>query len=204
MAMNPRQAEKSSHEAVEETFRSATGTGYEGVRKTTEQMEQSAPAMADVGRQATTATADVMRRNAERASDAWRSGNAVGSRIAERSIEQFSRLLGLADGETQHTVQRSLRNLQAIAESSANIADGFRNASAEWMAFAQNNIEHNFDRMSALMGCRSIDECVAMHTELMRLNLEGLLQSARRTSEISAQAAEEAVRRMSQASLTSR
>ena len=204
MAMNPRQAEKSSHEAVEETLRSPAGTGHEGTRKATEQMEQTAQAMADAGRQATTATADVMRRNAERASDTWRSGNAIGSRIAERSMEQFSRLLGLAGGETQHSVQRSLRNLQAIAESSANIADGFRNASAEWMAFAQNSIEHNFDRMSTMMGCRSIDEFVAVHTEFMRHNLEGFLQSARRTSEISAQAAEEAARRMNQASLGSR
>ena len=70
MAMNPRQAEKSSHEAVEETFRSATGTGYEGTRKTTEQMEQTAQAMADAGRQAATATSDAMRGNTERASHA--------------------------------------------------------------------------------------------------------------------------------------
>jgi len=71
------------------------------------------------------------------------------------------------------------------------------------MAFAQNSIEDNFDRMNALIGCRSIDECVAMQTELMRHNLEGLLQSARRTSEITAQAAEEAAQRISQASLPS-
>jgi hypothetical protein len=200
MAMNPRQAEKSSHEPVEETFRSATGTGHEGARKTTEQMEQTAQAMADASRQATTATSDAIRGSAERAGDVWRSGSAIGSRIAERSMEQCSRLLGLAGGDTQQTVQRSFRNLQAIAESGGNIADGFRNASAEWMAFAQNSIEHNFDRMNALMGCRSIDECVAMQTEFMRHSLVRLLQSARRTSEISAQAAEEAARRMNQAS----
>jgi len=203
MAMNPRQAEKSGREAVEETFRSATGTGHEGTRQTMEQMDQTAQAMVDAGRQATTAASEVMRRNAQRGSDAWRSGSAIGGRIAERSMEQFSRLLGLAGGDTQHTVQRSFRNLQAIAESSANIADGFRNVSAEWMAFAQNSIEDNFDRMNALIGCRSIDECVAMQTELMRHNLEGLLQSARRTSEITAQAAEEAAQRISQASLPS-
>jgi hypothetical protein len=68
------------------------------------------------------------------------------------------------------------------------------------MAFGQNSIEHNFDRMNALMECRSIDECVAMQTEFMRHNLEGLLQSARRTSEISAQAAGEAAQHMNLAS----
>jgi hypothetical protein len=197
MAMNPRQAERSSHEAVEEAFRSATGTGNEATRKATEQMERTTHAMADAGRQATTATSDVMRRNAERASDAWQSGSAIGNRIAERSMEQLSRLLGLAGGDT---MQRSVHNLQAMADSGANMADGLRNVSAEWMAFAQSSIEHNFDRMNALMGCRSIEECVAVQTELARSNLEGFLQSARRMSEISARAVEEATRRMSQAS----
>jgi hypothetical protein len=91
-----------------------------------------------------------------------------------------------------------------MTESGTNIANGFRNASAEWMAFAQDSIERNVDRMNGLMGCRSIDECVAAQTELARDNLKGFLQSARRMSEISAQAAEEAVERISQAASTSK
>ena len=201
MAMNPRQAEKNAREAVEETFRSATDAGAEMTRRTAEQATQT---MADAGRQATSATAEAMRRNADRTSEVWRSGTAIGGRIAERSIEQFSRLLGLAGGDMQSTVQRSFQNLQAIVESGVNIADGLRNASAEWMAFAQNSVEHNFDRMSALLECRSLDECVAVQTEFARDSLEGFLQRARRMSEISAQTAEEAARRISQASLAPR
>ena len=197
MATNPRQTEKSTREAVEETFRNATETGYETTRRTAEQTAQAA---ADA-RHATTATADAMRQNVERTSDAWRSGSALNDRIVERSIEQFSHLLGLAGGNTQHTVQRYFHNLQAITESGTNIADGFRNASAEWMAFAQTSIERNLDRMNTLIGCRSMDECVAVQTQLARDNLDGFLQSARRTSEISAKSAQEAVRRISQASL---
>ena len=198
MATNPRQTERSTREAVEETFRNATDTGYDATRRTSEQTAQT---MADVGRQATTATADAARENAERTSDFWRSGSAFGGRMVERSMEQFSRLFDLAGGNTQHTMERCLHNLQAITESGTNIADGFRNASAEWMAFTQNSIGRNLDRVNALMGCRSIDECVAVQTELARENLDGFLQSARRTSEISAKSAQEAARRLSQASL---
>jgi hypothetical protein len=204
MAINPRQAEKHGREAVEETVRSATNAGYEATQRTTEQTEQTAQTMADLGRQTTTATADAMRRNAARASEIWRSGSTVGGRIVERSMEQFSRVAGLTGGSTQHTVQRSFHNLQAIAESGTNIGDGFRNASAEWIAFAENIIGHNFDRMNALMGCRGIDECVAVETEFARDNLEEFLQSARRILEISAQAAEQAARRVGQASLASK
>jgi hypothetical protein len=197
MATNPRQNERSTREAVEETFRNATDTGFETTRRTAEQ----AQTMADVGRQATTATADAARQNAERTSDAWRSaGNAFGGRIVERSVEQFSHLLELAGGNTQNAMERCFHNLQAMTESGTHIADGFRNASAEWMTFTQNSIGRNLDRVTALMGCRSIDECVAVQSELARENLDGFLQSARRTSEISAKSVEEAVRRISQAS----
>jgi hypothetical protein len=205
MAMNPRQAEKNSREAVEETVRSATDSGYEATRRAAEQTTQ---AMGDAGRQATSATADVMRKNAdvvrknaEHTSEFWRSGTAIGGQIAEHSMEQFSRVLGLAGGNAQHTLHRCFHNVQAITESSAHMTDGLRDASAEWKAFAQNSIEHNLDRVNALLGCRSIDQCVAVQTELVRDNLEAFLQSARRMSEIYARVAEEAARRVSQASL---
>jgi predicted ATP-grasp superfamily ATP-dependent carboligase len=58
------------------------------------------------------------------------------------------------DLQRRATVQRCFHNLQAMTESGTNIANGFRNASAEWMAFAQDSIERNVDRMNGLMGCR--------------------------------------------------
>jgi hypothetical protein len=198
MATNPRQTERSTREAVEETFRNASDTGYDTTRRATEQTAQT---MADVGRQATTATADAARENAERASDIWRSESAFGGRIVERSMEQFSGLLELAGGNTRHTMERCFHNLQAITESGNSLAEGFRKASAEWMAFTQNSIGRNLNRVNALMGCRSMDECVAVQTELARENLDGFLQTARRTSEISAKSAQEAARSISQASL---
>jgi hypothetical protein len=198
MSMNPRQAEKNSREAVEETVRSATDAGYGATRRAAEHTTQ---AMSDAGRQATSAAADVLRQNAERTSEFWRSGTAIGGRVAERSMEQFSKLLGLAGGNTQHGLQRCFHNVQAIAESSTPIADGLRDTAAEWMAFAQNSIEHSLDRADALLGCRSIDQCVAVQTEFARDNLEAFLQSVRRMSEISARSAEEAGRRVSKASL---
>jgi hypothetical protein len=41
-----------------------------------------------------------------------------------------------------------------MTECGTNVANGFRNAPAEWMAFAQDSIERNVDRMNGLMGCR--------------------------------------------------
>jgi hypothetical protein len=199
MAMNPRQAEKNSREAVEEAVRSATDMGYEATRRTAEQTNE---AIGDAGRRTTNATADAMRQNADRANEFWQSGTAVGGRVAEQSMEQFSRVLGLAGGNAQHTLQRCLQNVQAITESTTHLTDGFRDASAEWKAFAQKSIEHNLDRVNALLGCRSFDQCVTVQTELARDNLEALFQSVRRMSEIYARAAEETARCVAQVSLT--
>ena len=122
------QNEKNTHEAVEETFRSATETDYETTRRAAGKTAQT---LVDAGWQATTGTPDVMRENAERMREVWQSESTIDGRIVERSIEQFSRVLGLAGGNTRHIVQRSFHNLQVLTESGTNIAEGFRNASAE-------------------------------------------------------------------------
>ena len=197
MSMNPRQAD--SREVIEESVRSATNAGFEATRRVAEQATQ---AMGDAGRQGTSAT-DAMRQNAERTSEFWRSGTVIGRRIAEQSMEQFSRLFGLAGGDMQHTLHRYFHNIQAITDASAHMTDGLPDASAEWMALAQNSIEHNLDRVDALLGCRSIDQYVVVQTEFARDSLEAFLQTARRMSEISARSAEEAARRVRQASLAS-
>jgi hypothetical protein len=173
--------------------------GYEATRRTAEQTNE---AIGDAGRRTADATADAMRQNADRTDEFWRSGTAVGGRVAEQSMEQFSKVLELAGGDAQHTLQRCLHNVQAITESTTHLTDGFRDASAEWKAFTQKSIEHNLDRVNALLGCRSFDQCVTVQTELARDNLEALLQIARRMSEIYARAAEETTRCVAQVSLT--
>lgn len=198
MAMNPRQAEKNSREAVEEAVRNATDIGYEATRRTAEQANE---AIGDAGRRTTNATSDAMRQNAERTNEFLRSGTAVGGRVAEQSMEQFSRVLGLAGGNAQHTLQRCLHNVQAITESANHLTDGLRDASAEWKAFAQKSIEDNIERVNALLECRSFDQCVTVQTELARDNLEAFLQSARRMSEIYARAAEDTARCVAEISL---
>jgi hypothetical protein len=71
-----------------------------------------------------------------------------------------------------------------------------QNVAGEWMRFAQSRIESNPDHFDDLMGCRTMHDCLALQTEIVRDNFESLMQSARRAAELSAQVADEAVRKI--------
>jgi hypothetical protein len=69
--------------------------------------------------------------------------------------------------------------------------------SGEWMRLVQATSERNLERLDQLMGCRSIPDCLALQAQAVRDNFEAFLHSARRMSERSTQAIDQAARRMS-------
>jgi phasin family protein len=64
------------------------------------------------------------------------------------------------------------------------------------MEFMQMRMQHNLERLNALANCRTAREFAAVQSELIKDNLEGILQSARRTSEISTRMADDAMKNM--------
>lgn len=186
MATNPRSSDRESAD-VEETTRRAT--------------EQTARSLSEASERTTRAGAEAFQRNAERVNGSWRSGSEAASRMAERSMEQFSRLLGLSGETARRTVQQSSSNIQAILESTTIIADGLQEVSGEWLKFAQGRLEQNMEHLDRLFGCRSPHEYMALQTRIARENFEAVLQSARRASERSTRSADEAARKMSEASV---
>lgn len=163
--------------------------------------EQAARSLSEATEHTTRAGAEVFQRNAERLNVSWRSGSEAANRMAERSMEQLSRLLGLSGETARQTAQQSSSNVQAMLESTTILADVLQDLSGEWMRFAQERLEQNMDHLDQLFGCRSPHEYMALQTRIARDNLEAVLQSARRASERSTRSANEAVRKMSEASV---
>jgi hypothetical protein len=58
--------------------------------------------------------------------------------------------------------------------------------------------EHIFERIDEIVHCRSPQELTAIQSEVLRENLEDIMQSTRRTAEISLRIADEAARKMSE------
>jgi phasin family protein len=131
----------------------------------------------------------------------WRSGNEAASRIAERSMEQFTKLFGLSGESARQTMQQSSSNMQAMLESTTILADGLQELSGEWLRFARERLEQNMSHIDQLLGCRSPHEYVALQTRIARDNFEAMLQTAQRIAERSTRSADEAARKMTEASV---
>jgi hypothetical protein len=189
MATNPRQAERESSDLGHET------------QKATDQAGQTGRTMVDAAERTTRAGAEAFRRNAEGVKETVQGGAEAGSRIAQRSMEQFSKMFGLSGEAASETVQQSANNMQAVIESASIVTGGLQDIAGEWMRFAQTRLEQNLDHLDQLRECRSLQDCVALQTQILRDNLEAFLQSAHRTSERTTQFAGTAIRQMSNTSI---
>ena len=189
MATNPRHAERETAEVAEDA-----------ARRTTEQVAQVSRTAA----RATRATGEATLHNAEKLSQTWQSGSEAASRIIGRSVDQFSKMFGLSGETARQAVQQSSGNLQAVMEGSSIIADGLSNVPGEWMRFSQNWVEQNLENLDRLRECRTLQDCLTMQSQMVRDNLEAVLHSARRTSELAMKMADEAIRRMGEPSIAPR
>ena len=189
MATNPRQAERESSDLGHET------------RKTADQAGQTGRTMVDAAERTTRAGAEAFRRNTEGVKETLQGGAEAGSRIAQRSMEQFSKMFGLNGEAAREPVQQSANNMQAVIESASIVAGGLQDVAGEWIRFAQTRLEQNLDHLDQLRECRSLQDCVALQTQILRDNLEAFLQSAHRTSERTTQFAGTAIRQMSNTSI---
>jgi phasin family protein len=189
---NPRHEKEATRHEKETVGQTVT-------RKMADETSSAVRTMADLGERAARAGSDVIQQNAEAAQQAWQSASEVATRLTERSTEQFAFAFGIMGGEAQQkAAQRSSRNLEAIVQSSAILASGAQSISHEWFDFARNRTEQNFGRLDAMMHCRTPQEITAVQIEVVRENLEDLLQSTRRIAEVSMQTVDEAVRKMTE------
>jgi phasin family protein len=209
---NPRQ--ESVSQAAETTRRMADETSravkenvtraVDTTRNIAKETTRAAGVMAEFGEQAARAGSDVLQHNAEAVQQAWQSGSEMATRLTERSLDQFARAFGITGGETEKAVQQSSQSLQAIVRSSAALVQGTQDVSREWFDFARQRTEQNFERLDALMHCRTPQEITAVQSELVRENLEGLLQGTRRLAEVSMKAMDEGFRKMGESTETAR
>jgi len=191
-----RQTEQATGE-VEREAREAT-------RKAADQAARSAHVMSEAAERTARTGAETMQRNSDRFMNSWRSGADAASQIAERSFDRWSKMFGLTGDRTTQAIQQSSGNVHAMLETSTIIADGLQDLSGEWMQFAQRRAEHNLEHVDRLMGCRSLQDCMAVQTHIARDHLQAFLESLRRTAERSTQLADEAVRKMGEAPLAPR
>jgi phasin family protein len=151
---------------------------------------------AEASQQAARASAEIAKSNAETVRQIMQSGLSAATQAAERSVEQFTRFFGLSGEQAEETAQQSSRNIKAIAECNAVLAQGFQNLSREWASLAQDQLRKNLDAFNAVLCSRSWPDLVATQSSLARDNLELLVTNTRRLAELSIEVATEAARKI--------
>jgi hypothetical protein len=169
-------------------------TGHETTRRAAAHAAQTARTMTDAAERTARTGADVFHRNSEQVRQTFEMGSGAAARMAELAFGQFARAFGVVTGNgAQQATQQSARNVEAILHSNALIADGVQTIAREWMTFVQNRAERNMERFEALTTCRSMQDCIALQTDLVRDSIEDLLQTTKRVAELSTRMVDQAV-----------
>jgi hypothetical protein len=162
--------------------------------RVSDEMNRTAQTVAEATERAARASAEIVQRNTQIVQQAWEMSSKMAAQLTQQSGDQLARAFGIS-GEP---AQQSALNLDAIIGPSAALAEGVLNISREWLEFAQSRVEKNGDWCNALVRCRTPQDLTAVQSEMIQTDLQQLLQSARRTAEMSAQTADKATRKLAE------
>ena len=149
---------------------------------------------ARVGEQAARAGADVARRGADVARDTFQAGLNTASESFRRVADQFTNVLGFNGPQAEELARRSSQNIQAVTEAGSVLARGAQEISQEVFGLIQERVRKNADAVNQLARVRSVQDFVAVQSDLARDNLEQVIETNKRIAETSLRIAEEAAR----------
>jgi hypothetical protein len=189
MNENEKQGAKAAAEARQMADK-AQRAAQEGTRRIKEITNEAAEA----GQQAVTATAEAARVGAETMQQTLQVGLDVAYKVAQRSTDEFLQVFGLSGQQSQELAQQSSQNVQAIANTSTVLARGFQDIVREWLNFTQSRLDENLNRLSALRTCRSVPDLFAQQSDLIRENLEEMIDKGQQIMRHSTEVTHEAAR----------
>jgi len=149
---------------------------------------------ARVSEQTARAGADIARHSTEAARDTFQAGLNAAAQSFQRMTDQFTQALGFNGPQTEELARRSSQNVQAVTQASTVLARGFQEASDEVLRSAQDRLTKNVDGLNRLAGCRSVQDFVAVQSDLARDNLWQVIDTNKRVAELSVRIGDEAAR----------
>src|SRR3954465_13359643 len=147
---------------------------------------------ARVGEQAARTGVDIARRSAETARGTLQSGLNTATETFQRITDQFTQVLGFSGPQSEELARRSSQNLQAVSQASTILVKGAQDVSREWFNAAQERLTKGMDGLNRLAGTRSVQDFVAVQSDLMRDGLQQGIATNQRLAELSVRVAEEA------------
>jgi phasin family protein len=155
--------------------------------------------VARAGEQTARAGADVFRRGTETARDNLQAGLNTATQSFQRINDQFTQALGFNGPQAEELTRRSSQNLQAVSQASTVLARGAQEVSQEVFGLVQDRLQKNIDAVSRIAGVRSVQDFVAVQSDLVRDGLQQVIDTNKRIAELSVRTADEAARSIQQA-----
>src|SRR3954467_9857016 len=151
---------------------------------------------ARVGEQTARAGADIARRGTETARNVMEQGLNTVNETVRRMSDQVTQVLGFNGPQSEELTRRSSQNLQAVSQASTVLARGAQEVSREVIQLVQDRLQKNVEAVSRLAGTRSVQDFVAVQSDLARDGLQQVIDTNKRIAELSVRVADEAARAM--------
>ena len=149
---------------------------------------------ARVGEQTARAGADIANRSTETARSAMEAGLNTATQTFQRAADQFTNVLGFSGPQAEELARRSSENVQAVTQASTVLVRGAQEVLQEVFGLVQKRLQKNIDAMNRIVGTRSVQDFVAVQSDLARHTLQEVIETNRRAAEVSLRIAEEAGR----------
>lgn len=149
---------------------------------------------AQAGEQATRTGADIARCGAETVQDTLQSGLNTIAEALQRITDRFTQVLGSAGAQAEELARRSSQNFDTVWQASTDLAKGAQEISQEWLRLMQDRFAKNLDALNRLAGCRSVQDLIAVQSDVARNRLADAVDGSRRLAQVSVRVADEAAR----------
>ena len=145
------------------------------------------------------ASAEVFQKGTETARNSLQSGLETAKQGFQRVTDQFTQVLGFSGPHAEELTRRSSENIQAVTEASTVLAKGAQDLSREWIGFAQDRQAKNIEGFKRLVGCRSVQDLIAVQSDLVRDSFQELIATNKRVAELSVRVTDNAAARFRRA-----
>ena len=149
---------------------------------------------ARVGEQTARASADLTRQGAETARKNLQAGLDTAAQTFQRMTDQFTQVLGFNGPQSEELTRRSSQNLQAVSQASSVLMKGAQEVSQEVFGLIQDRVQKNIEAVNRIVGTRSVQDFVAVQSDLVRDGLQQVIDTNKRIAELSVRIADEAAR----------
>jgi phasin family protein len=173
-------------------FNKAAEAGRNAADEATRTMHAAAREATDAGEHMLRASIEAGQQSAGAAQAAMTTGLNTAGQSFQRATDQMTRAIGFGGPQFEEMARQSSQNVEAMTQANTVLVRGAEDISREWLELAQSRLQKNLDGLNALSRSRSLQEFAAAHTDLVRDNMQQVIDTSRRVADVSVRVASEA------------